>query len=81
MTGTILTWETPRAKKELDRARQFVVYLFNKGEKIDLEDAEHIVAITSANTLTLPSVPNGSTFIVTALDRLHNESKPVKVKL
>jgi hypothetical protein len=81
MTGTILTWEAPRAKKELDRARQFVVYLFNKGEKIDLEDAEHIVAITSANTLTLPSVPNGSTFIVTALDRLHNESKPVKVKL
>ena len=35
MTGTVVTWEAPRAKKELDLARQFVVYLFNKGEKID----------------------------------------------
>ena len=63
------------------RKEGFGLIITNKGEKIDLEDAEHIVAITSANTLTLPSVPNGSTFIVTALDRLHNESKPVKVKL
>ena len=81
MTGTVLTWEAPRAKKELDRARQFVVYIFPQGEKIDLEDSERIVAITSANTLTLSAVPIGSTLVVTALDRLHNESKPVKVKL
>lgn len=81
MTGTVVTWEAPRAKKELDRARQFVVYLFKKGEKIDMEDADRIVAITSANTVTIPVVPKGSTLVVTSLDRLHNESKPVKVKL
>ena len=81
MTGTVVTWEAPRAKKEFDRARQFVVYLFNKGEKIDMEDADCIVAITSANTVTIPVVPKGSTLVVTSLDRLHNESKPVKVKL
>ena len=54
---------------------------FPQGEKVDLEDSERIVAITSANTLTLSAVPIGSTLVVTALDRLHNESKPVKVKL
>ena len=81
MTGTIVTWEAPRAKKELDRARQFVVYLFNKGEKIDMEDADRILAITSTNTVTIPVVPKGSTLVVTSLDRLHNESKPVKIKM
>ena len=81
MTGTVVTWEAPRAKKELDRARQFVVYLFNQGEKIDLEDADRIIAITSTNTVTIPAVPKGSTLVVTSLDSLHNESKPVKIKL
>ena len=46
-----------------------------------MEDADCIVAITSANTVTIPVVPKGSTLVVTSLDRLHNESKPVKVKL
>ena len=81
MSGTVLTWGAPNAKKELDRARQYVVYLFEKGEKINLEDADHIKAITSAHTITLPDLEKGSTLVVTALDRLHNESKPVKVKL
>ena len=81
MTGTVLTWEAPNAKKELDRARQYVIYRFNPGEKIRLDNPENILAITSANTYTLPSLKRGTTIVVTALDRLHNESKPVKVKL
>ncbi|MBO4673862.1 MAG: family 10 glycosylhydrolase [Bacteroidaceae bacterium] len=81
MTGTVISWEAPRAKKEMDVARQFVIYSFAKGEKVKLDNPEHILAITSANTYTLPSVKKGATIVVTALDRLHNESKPVKVKL
>jgi hypothetical protein len=81
MTGTVISWEAPRAKKEMDYARQYVIYSFAKGEKVKLDNPEHILAITSANTYTLPSVKKGTTIVVTALDRLHNESKPVKVKL
>lgn len=77
---TILTWEAPKAKNEMDRARQFVVYQFAKGEKLNLDKADHILAITSANTLTVSKAQRGTVFVVTALDRLHNESKPVKVK-
>ena len=81
MTGTNLTWEAPKAKNELDCARQYVIYQFGKGEKVNLENAEKILTITSANTFTLPVVEPGATILITALDRLHNESKPVKVKL
>lgn len=77
---TVLTWEAPKAKNEMDRARQFVVYQFAKGEKLNLDKADHILAITSANTLTVSKAQRGTVFVVTALDRLHNESKPVKAK-
>lgn len=80
-TGCTLKWEAPKAKKELDHTRQYVVYQFGKGEKVNLESADHIVCITHANFITLPTPPRGTKIFVTALDRLHNESKPVKVKM
>ncbi len=81
MTGTILSWEEPKGKTELDRARQYVIYQFDKGEKVKLDNPEHILAITSGNSFTLPVLKKGTTIVLTALDRLHNESKPVKVKV
>ena len=81
MTGTILSWEAPKAKKEMDMARQYVIYRFEKGQKVHLDNPENIVAITRETRITLPSVRRGTTYLVTALDRLHNESKPVKVTL
>jgi hypothetical protein len=67
----------------MDKAEKYVVYRFAKGEKIDLEDPSKIVAITRENFLLLP-YENGKTkyrYVVTALDRLHNESKAVKEKV
>ena len=54
-------------------------------ELVDISDPSHIVAITRDNFYKLP-YENGKTkyrYVVTALDRLHNESKTVakKVKL
>lgn len=82
-SGVFLTWKAPKAKKELDRAIQYVVYQFGPGEKavVSATDASHIVAITSATNYQLQGDMHGCTFLVTALDRLHNESKAVKVKL
>lgn len=79
--GTMLGWGAPKAKNEMDRVRQFVVYRFEKGEKIDLEQAENILTITDGFSYAVPSAPRGTTLVVTALDRLHNESKPVKIKV
>ena len=69
----------------MDRAIQYVVYRFQKAEPIDIGNPSRIVAITRDTYLPLPYL-NGQTeyvYVVTALDRLQNESRPVskKVKL
>lgn len=81
--GYYLFWTAPKAKKEMDRACNYVIYRFRKGERIDLNDASHILAITPQTFYRLPYQGGKEkyTYIVTALDRLHNESKPVKEKV
>ncbi|MCD8303682.1 MAG: family 10 glycosylhydrolase [Prevotellaceae bacterium] len=79
-TGYMLSWTAPKASKPLDKACQYVVYRFAKGEKTDLEDPSHIVAITRETQLLLPWAGGKAqyTYVVTALDRLSNESKPAR---
>ena len=81
--GYILFWTEPKAKTEMDKAVQYVIYRFNNKEKVDLHDPSHIVAITRDNFYKLP-YESGDVkyqYVVTALDRLHNESKAVKKKV
>ena len=83
--GYILFWTAPKYKEEMNRAAQYVVYCFNDKEKVNIDDLSHIVAITRDNFYKLP-YEDGKTkyrYVVTALDRLHNESKSVgkKIKL
>lgn len=83
--GYFLFWTDPKYKEEMNRAVQYVVYRFDAKEKVDIDDPSHIVAITRDNFYKLP-YETGKTkyrYVVTALDRLHNESKSVgkKVKL
>lgn len=81
--GYILFWTAPKAKNEMDKAMHYVIYRFNKGEKINLDDASKIITITRDTHYKLP-YNNGKTryqYVVTALDRLHNESKAVKKKV
>ena len=81
--GPVLMWTAPKAKTEMDKAMRYVVYRFGAKEQIDLEDPSKIVAITRENYINLPYNGGNEQFvyIVTALDRLHNESKPVKKKI
>lgn len=83
--GYILFWTAPKYKEEMNRAVQYVVYRFNDKEKVNIDDPSHIVAITRDNFYKLP-YEDGKTkyrYVVTALDRLYNESKSVgkKIKL
>lgn len=83
--GYILFWTAPKYKEEMNRAVQYVVYRFDAKEKVNIDDPSHIVAITRDNFYKLP-YEDGKTkyrYVVTALDRLHNESRSTgkKIKL
>ena len=47
--GYMLFWTPPKAKDEMDRAVQYVVYRFGDKEKVNIDDASHIVAVTRNN--------------------------------
>ena len=81
--GYMLFWTAPRGKKPMDEARLYAVYVFPKGMKIDLENMNQLVCITADTHVLLP-YSNGETkwtYVVTALDRLQNESKGKKVNV
>ena len=78
--GYILFWTAPKGKKWDDEVTRYVVYRFAKGEHVTLDDPSKIVALTSETFFKLPYQKGNDkyTYIVTALDRLQNESKGVK---
>ena len=81
--GYLLFWEEPKGKEWGDSVQKYVVYRFVKGENINIDDASKIVAITNNTWLKLP-YDEGKvqyTYVVTALDRLNNESKKAKKKV
>ena len=81
--GLMLFWTAPKGKKWGDVARKYVVYRFAKGEKLNTDDPSHIVEITDKTYVKLPYADGSAryTYLVTALDRMSNESKAVKKKI
>lgn len=81
--GYMLFWTASKGKGWKDEAARYVVYCFDKKEKIDISNPSKIVAVTSDTYYKLP-YNDGKTsyvYVVTALDRLHNESKVKKAKV
>jgi len=78
-----LSWEAPgrKAAKESTDAVNYVVYEFFPGETIDISDPQTIIALTPFTTLELPEEgpAGGTTFLVTALDRMNRESRPARL--
>ncbi len=81
--GLVLFWTAPKGSKEMDKAVKYVVYRFEKGEKVQLDDPTKIVTITRNTFYKLPYQDGKDkyTYVVTALDRLQNESKAAKKKI
>lgn len=79
----VLCWTPPKGKDWSNEATKYVIYRFDKGERIDTDNASKIVAITSDTRLELPEQPHKTrhTYVVTALDRMQNESKVRKLKV
>lgn len=78
-----LTWEHKREPLQPEKAQKFVLYRFRESEKIDIEQAEHLLAVTHDNFFILPyeGGENRYTYVVTALDAFGNESKVRKIKV
>lgn len=78
--GMVLFWTEPKGKGWEDKAVKYVVYRFQRGERINIDDPSRIVAITTKNFYNITE--NGrATYVVTALDRAGNESKVKKKKI
>ena len=64
---------------------KYVVYEFFDDENKDIDNAETIISITPFTSVELPDGAKndgiGRTYMVTGVDRLNRESKPVSIKL
>ena len=79
----VLMWTAPKAKRWDDEATKYVVYRFKKGEDLNIDDPSHIATITNETFYEIPpTLESGQhVYLVTALDRMQNESKAVKQKV
>ena len=84
-----LAWDKAsygKSQKETDVVK-YVVYEFLPGEDTDnLEISETIISITPNNLVILAEKDGekelkGNTYVVTSVDRMNRESKPMKIKL
>lgn len=81
--GLVLFWDEPKGKRWGDFAQKYVVYRFAYGEDVDIENPAKIVAITHDKWIKLP-YDKGNVkyrYVVTALDRMSNESRKAKKKV
>ena len=83
--GYELQWKRKKTDDEMQKQIYFCVYRFAPSEDICLCDASHLVAVTRDTNFLLP-YKHGTrqyVYVVTAVDRMHNESKGKikKVKL
>ena len=80
--GYVLYWQRNGDRRNPENAQYYVVYRFGNTEKTNLDDPSKIVAITRGVSYQLPYV-NGNTkykYVVTSVDRFHNESKKGKAQ-
>lgn len=82
-TNLLLTWMAPKGEGWKDEAVKYVVYQFKSGESVDISDPSHIVSLTNHQSLeTVKPAESGKyIYVVTALDRMSNESEIAKKKV
>ncbi len=75
-----LSWEAMSENKEKE-AVKFIVYQFEKGEKVDTKISTNIIALTGEKFIDIPkkNLKNANVFIVQAVNRNNNISMPVRI--
>lgn len=81
----LLNWQAPKTASDGDKPYRYVVYRFLANEKIDLQQAKNILAICQNTAyqdfLDEQAAKLDFVYVVTAIDRLHNESPPISLKV
>lgn len=74
--SAIITWEAPAHNEPL----KYLVYKFHKNETVDLSKSAKLIAVTQKN-IFVDDDPDyvQAQYVITAADRLWNESKPSEV--
>lgn len=86
LKGETLSWRAVPSSDPMNEAVYFAVYRFKEGDPINLDDATKLLAIVRDPSYCIPYAILHSGhgkrhyYVVTAIDRLWNESKPVKIK-
>ncbi|MDR1720164.1 MAG: family 10 glycosylhydrolase [Dysgonamonadaceae bacterium] len=80
--GYKLHWKRNGDIRDPEKAQYFVIYKFEDKEKVNLEDPSKIVKITREEELLLPYSDGKRKvkYVVTSVDRFHNETKKGKSK-
>jgi len=80
-TGVVLQWQKPGIASDNDSAQYYVIYRTQSPDTINSDNARQIIAITvnDSTRFTDNTVVNGITYsyLVTAFDKLNNESDVV----
>ena len=75
-----LSWEAPLLARDNQKIYGYVIYRFDEDEKVDIDDPKYILHIQYNDTPFYKdeSAQKGKTYlyVITALDRLKNESEP-----
>lgn len=75
---TVLSWQRVSGDQESPKAQSYVVYRFKTIDKLNFDTAESIICITGENRVALIEKEINYVYYVSALDKLSNESDPVK---
>jgi uncharacterized lipoprotein YddW (UPF0748 family) len=80
--GYVLHWKKNGDPANPEKAQYYIVYRFAGKEKVNLNDPSKIVALTRETAYLLPykQGKNKYKYIVTSVDRFHNETKKGKSK-
>lgn len=81
--GYTLRWKVKGERENPQDAQYFVIYRFKRGEKIDLDNPSKIMAFTRYTECYLPTDTKNTKyrFVITSVDRFHNESKGKKITI
>lgn len=83
--GVELSWTAPSPARDGDEARTYAVYRFDENQNPRLDDPRRLIAFCyEAQTRLQDRTAQRNqryTYLVTALDRLHNESEPVQINV
>ena len=78
--GYTVKWFARGDREDPCNPQYFVIYRFFPGQKINLNDPAHIVAVTRYTECYIPNKKFKCRYVITAVDRFHNESKGKKIK-